>query len=86
MFKSNIGPVKNFCGSDGGFPAAHDRPKSLSLPQNGQKSRFLDKIRPGEWGLIFACNFSFQNLNYSVLWAQKILRDVPAASGHIWEA
>ena len=25
-------------------------------------------------------------LNYSVLWAQKILHDVPAASGHIWEA
>jgi len=48
MFKSSIGPPKNFCGSAGGSPAAYGRPKSLPLPKNGQKSIFLDKIRPGE--------------------------------------
>ena len=50
----SMGPPKKFCGSAGGSPAAHGRPKSLLLPKNGPKSTFLDKIRPGERGTHFS--------------------------------
>ena len=52
-FESIIWPVRNIYGFAGWSPAAHCCLKSLSLPENEQKSRFLDKIRPGRAGIHF---------------------------------
>jgi len=49
MFKSSIGPVKKFCGTSGGSPAALGRPKKFPLPKNELKSLVSDKNWPGVW-------------------------------------
>ena len=52
-----MGPPTKFSGPAGGSPAAQGGPEISSLPKNVQKSRFLDKTRPGERGTNFDVDF-----------------------------
>ena len=75
-----------FISPPAGFRTLPAGQKGVDCPKTAKNRLFSTKFGRGSGGFIFACSFDFENLNHNVLWAQKILYDVPAASGYIWEA
>ena len=58
---------KNFVGPPAGLRRLTAVPKVFHCPKMGQNRRFWTKFGRESGGLIFACSFSSQMLNYDVL-------------------
>ena len=71
MLKSSIGPVKNFCGTSGGSPAALGRPNKFSLPKNELKSLVSDKNWPGVWRKVYSHVVSAHKLHKNAFYEPK---------------
>ena len=74
---------KNFVGPPAGLRRLTGVQKMLHCPKMSKNRDFWLKFGRESGRLILTCSFSFQILNYNVLWPQKILYDVPAPSGYI---
>ena len=77
---------KNFVGPPAGLRRLTTAPKGFHCPKMIKNQGFWTKFGRERGGPILACSFSSQNLKYNVFWAQKILYDAPAPSGHTWTA